>query len=108
MVIHAGRIVRMHMITIPHGNGNGNAKKSITTVPAVAIRFAGDSGDGMQLTGTVAGVSGYQIQFSNSDIFTSGDDVDALVALNPAAFPSNIKSVKLAGIVTGTETWNVG
>jgi 2-oxoglutarate/2-oxoacid ferredoxin oxidoreductase subunit alpha len=110
----------------------GNSKKPITTVPAVAIRFAGDSGDGMQLAGmqfsdtsallgndistfpdypseirapagTVAGVSGYQIQFSSSDIFTPGDDVDALVAMNPAALKSNIKSVKLGGMVIVNE-----
>jgi 2-oxoglutarate/2-oxoacid ferredoxin oxidoreductase subunit alpha len=110
----------------------GVSKKPVTTVPAVAIRFAGDSGDGMQLAGmqfsdtsallgndistfpdypseirapagTVAGVSGYQIQFSSSDIFTPGDDVDALIAMNPAALKSNIKSVKLGGMVIVNE-----
>ncbi|MGD0542581.1 MAG: 2-oxoacid:acceptor oxidoreductase family protein, partial [Tepidisphaeraceae bacterium] len=86
-------------------------KKPTVKVPCVTIRFAGDSGDGMQLTGTqfsdasaragndistlpdypseirapagtLAGVSGYQIQFSSSDIFTPGDEVDTLVAMN--------------------------
>src|ERR1043166_1813546 len=87
---------------------------------SVTIRFAGDSGDGMQLAGTqftdtsallgndistlpdfpaeirapagtLAGVSGYQIHFSSVDIFTPGDSVDALVAMNPAALRSNLK-----------------
>lgn len=95
---------------------------------SVVIRFAGDSGDGMQLAGmqftdtsaltgndistfpdypseirapagTVAGVSGYQIQFSSHDIFTPGDDVDVLVAMNPAALNSNLKGVKPGGLI---------
>src|SRR3954471_19499731 len=97
--------------------------KAVTTLPSVTIRFAGDSGDGMQLAGTqftdtsalvgndistlpdfpaeirapagtLAGVSGYQIHFSSSDIFTPGDEVDALVAMNPAALKTNVKAVK--------------
>src|SRR6202158_4472828 len=92
------------------------------------VRFAGDSGDGMQLTGTeftreaalhgndlatfpdypseirapagtVAGVSGYQIQFSSNDIYTPGDEVDCLVAMNPAALKVNLKAVKKGGIL---------
>ena len=107
-------------------------RKKLAILPSVVIRFAGDSGDGMQLAGmqfsdtsahlgndistfpdypseirapagTIAGVSGYQIQFSSSDIFTPGDDVDALVAMNPAALKSNIKSVKLGGMVIVNE-----
>src|SRR4029077_12388256 len=91
------------------GNGNGRAKPT-TSLPSVTVRFAGDSGDGMQLAGTqftdtsalvgndistlpdfpaeirapagtLAGVSGYQIHFSSTEIFTPGDDVDALVAM---------------------------
>jgi 2-oxoglutarate ferredoxin oxidoreductase subunit alpha len=94
----------------------------------VIVRFAGDSGDGMQLAGTqftdtsavlgndistlpdfpaeirapagtLAGVSGYQIHFSSSEIYTPGDEVDALVAMNPAALRTNIKSVRDGGIV---------
>src|SRR5436309_2527565 len=109
---------------------NGNRK--LTTLPSVTIRFAGDSGDGMQLAGTqftdtsalvgndistlpdfpaeirapagtLAGVSGYQIHFSSTDIFTPGDVVDALVAMNPAALKTNIKSVKDAGLVIVNE-----
>jgi len=49
--------------------------------------------------GTLAGVSGFQVQFSSTDIFTPGDDVDALVAMNPAALKTNLKSVKKGGIV---------
>src|SRR6059058_6410399 len=97
-----------------NGEANGHPKKPVHTLPSVTIRFAGDSGDGMQLAGTqftdtsaligndistlpdfpaeirapagtLAGVSGYQIQFSSSDIFTPGDECDALIAMNPAA-----------------------
>ncbi len=89
---------------------------------SVTIRFCGDSGDGMQLTGsqftstaavfgndvatfpdfpaeiraprgTTYGVSGFQVQFASSDIFTPGDSVNALVAMNPAAFKTNIADV---------------
>jgi 2-oxoglutarate ferredoxin oxidoreductase subunit alpha len=83
------------------------------TLDRVVIRFAGDSGDGMQLTGnqftnttavlgndlstlptspprsapprTLPGVSGFQIHFSSADVFTPGDEPDVLVAMNPAA-----------------------
>jgi 2-oxoglutarate ferredoxin oxidoreductase subunit alpha len=53
--------------------------------------------------GTPAGVSGFQIHFSSTDIYTPGDEVDALVAMNPAALRSNIKSVKDGGIVIVNE-----
>src|SRR5881227_1544324 len=85
------------------GGPNGAAHKPVHSLPSVTIRFAGDSGDGMQLAGTqftdtsaligndistlpdfpaeirapagtLAGVSGYQIQFSSSDIYTPGDE----------------------------------
>lgn len=97
-------------------------------LPAVVIRFAGDSGDGMQLAGmqftdasamvgndvrtlpdypseirapagTMAGVSGYQIQFASHDIFTQGDEVDTLVAMNPAAVRANLRSVRSGGMI---------
>src|SRR5258706_521933 len=102
--------------------------KPIHKLPSVTIRFAGDSGDGMQLAGmqftdtsaligndistlpdfpaeirapagTLAGVSGYQIQFSSSDIYTPGDECDALVAMNPAALRTNLRGVKKGGMI---------
>jgi 2-oxoglutarate ferredoxin oxidoreductase subunit alpha len=92
----------------------------------VTILFAGDSGDGMQLTGslftdttahygndistfpnfpaeirapqgTVAGVSGFKLHFASVDIFTPGDDVDVFVAMNAAAFKANISQLKVGG-----------
>ena len=94
----------------------------------VVIRFAGDSGDGMQITGsqftettamvgndlatfpdfpaeirapagTRAGVSGFQIRFSSGDIFTPGDTPDVLVAMNPAALITNYQDLKPGGII---------
>src|SRR5438552_8888500 len=118
----------------PAGSGgpNGHAHKPVTTLPSVTIRFAGDSGDGMQLAGTqftdtsallgndistlpdfpaeirapagtLAGVSGFQIHFSSTDIYTPGDQVNALVAMNPAALRTNVRSVKGDGIVIVNE-----
>ena len=95
---------------------------------SVVIRFAGDSGDGMQITGnqfthtsavigndlatfpdypaeirapagTRPGVSGFQVRFSSSDIHTPGDQPDVLVAMNPAALVVNIKDLRPGGIV---------
>jgi 2-oxoglutarate/2-oxoacid ferredoxin oxidoreductase subunit alpha len=92
----------------------------------VTIRFAGDSGDGMQLTGTqftrtaavfgndistlpdfpaeirapagsLPGVSGFQISFSSSDIHTPGDEPDVLVAMNPAALKTNLMDLPAGG-----------
>ncbi|MBY0481103.1 MAG: 2-oxoacid:acceptor oxidoreductase subunit alpha [Chitinophagaceae bacterium] len=92
----------------------------------VVIKFAGDSGDGMQLTGqqftnntamlgidlatfpdfpaeirapigTLAGVSGFQLHFSSDRIYTPGDDCDVLVAMNAAALKANLKSIKKGG-----------
>ena len=92
----------------------------------VTIRFAGDSGDGMQLTGTqftrtaavygndistlpdfpaeirapagsLPGVSGFQISFSSSDIHTPGDQPDVLVAMNPAALKTNVMDLPAGG-----------
>jgi 2-oxoglutarate ferredoxin oxidoreductase subunit alpha len=99
----------------------------------VVIKFAGDSGDGMQLTGsqftnntallgidlatfpdfpaeirapqgTLPGVSGYQLRFSSDKIFTPGDECDVLVAMNAAALKANLKSLKKGGkIIVNTE-----
>ena len=105
------------------------AKQTLTEeLETVAIRFAGDSGDGMQLTGTqftetatlvgndiatfpdfpaeirapagtLAGVSGYQLNFSSKDIPTHGDEPDVLIAMNPAALKANLGDLKPDGIV---------
>lgn len=98
----------------------------MTTEGNVTIRFAGDSGDGMQLTGdrlakisaifgnevstladypaeirapqgTLYGVSGYQLQIGTKDIYTPGDQVDILLAMNPAALMANLERVKPGG-----------
>ena len=95
---------------------------------SAAIRFAGDSGDGMQLAGTqftnttaifgndvstlpdfpaeirapagtLGGVSGFQINFSSEDIYTPGDRVDALIAMNPAALKVNLKDLADGGVL---------
>ncbi|MCM2349462.1 MAG: 2-oxoacid:acceptor oxidoreductase subunit alpha [Bacteriovoracaceae bacterium] len=101
---------------------------SSNSIDSVVIRFAGDSGDGMQLTGTqfsntsaimgndiatfpdypseirapsgtVAGVSGFQVHIGATEIYTPGDDVDMLVAMNPAALKANLHSVKPSGYI---------
>jgi 2-oxoglutarate ferredoxin oxidoreductase subunit alpha len=99
----------------------------------VVIKFAGDSGDGMQLTGsqftnntallgidlatfpdfpaeirapqgTLPGVSGYQLRFSSDRIFTPGDECDVLVAMNAAALKTNLKGLKKGGkIIANTD-----
>ena len=99
----------------------------------VVIKFAGDSGDGMQLTGsqftnntallgidlatfpdfpaeirapigTLPGVSGYQLHFSSNRIFTPGDECDVLVAMNAAALKVNLKNLKKGGrIIVNTD-----
>lgn len=98
------------------------------TLEEATIRFAGDSGDGMQLTGgqftnataivgndlstlpdfpaeirapagSLAGVSGFQIHFSSKDIHTPGDVLDVLVAMNPAALKANLKDLKPHGML---------
>src|SRR5215204_940993 len=99
----------------------------------VVIKFAGDSGDGMQLTGTqftnntamlgsdlstfpdfpaeirapqgtLPGVSGYQLRFSSDSIYTPGDALDVLVAMNAAALKTNLKSLKKGGkIIVNTD-----
>ena len=107
---------------------NAAKTKARQNVDNVVIRFSGDSGDGMQFTGTeftrataqagndlqtfpdypseirapagtIAGVSGFQVQFSSSSVFTSGDQADVLVAMNPAALKANLGEVRPGGIV---------
>src|SRR5258708_19071795 len=101
-------------------------------LPEVVIKFAGDSGDGMQLTGsqftnntallgidlatfpdfpaeirapigTLPGVSGYQLRFSSDKVFTPGDACDVLVAMNAAAMKVNMKAIKRGGIIIANE-----
>ena len=95
---------------------------------AVTVRLTGDSGDGMQLAGTqlastsalggndiatfpdfpaeiraprgtLAGVSGFQVQFASDPVFTPGDQLDALVAMNPAALHENLGDLKQSGVL---------
>lgn len=102
--------------------------KAIKRVDEVTIRFAGDSGDGMQLTGTrftdttaivgndlrtlpnypaeirapagtLAGVSAFQLNFSSHAIYTPGDAPDVLVAMNPAALKVHLKDLKRGGVI---------
>lgn len=102
--------------------------QKVVELEHVVVRFAGDSGDGMQLTGslfsdaaaiagndfatfpdypaeirapqgTVAGVSGFQIHFGHKEIHTSGDMADVLVAMNPAPLKKNLMWVKPGGTI---------
>jgi 2-oxoglutarate/2-oxoacid ferredoxin oxidoreductase subunit alpha len=104
------------------------SSKPLREVDSATVRFCGDSGDGMQLAGTQltntsalagndvatfpdfpaeiraprgtkAGVSGFQIRFSSAEIFTPGDQVDALVAMNPAALITNLSDLVSGGIL---------
>ena len=104
------------------------SNKPEIVVNGAVIRFAGDSGDGVQLTGqrftsavalagndvatlpdfpseirapagTLYGVSGYQLQFASKDVFTPGDSLDVLVALNAAALQTNLSDLKPGGLL---------
>jgi len=109
--------------------------KPVQVLDRVTIRFAGDSGDGMQLTGdrftsetaafgndlstlpdfpaeirapagSIAGVSGFQVHFANYDILTPGDAPNVLVAMNPAALKANLRDVpKGATIIVNTDAF---
>jgi len=105
---------------------SGKTKREV--LDQAVIRFAGDSGDGMQITGsqftntvalygndiatfpdypaeirapagTVPGVSGFQLNFSSGEVYTPGDSVDVLVAMNPAALKVNLADLKANGIL---------
>src|SRR4249920_3830547 len=107
---------------------NNVEDKHIEELETVTIRFAGDSGDGMQLTGTqfskttaivgndistlpdfpaeirapagsLPGVSGFQLNFSSHDIRTPGDEPNVLVAMNPAALKVNLRDLEKGGIL---------
>jgi len=103
-------------------------KEPTLTLERAVVRFVGDSGDGMQLTGTQftaataavgndlatlpdfpaeirapagtrPGVSGFQIQFASEEVYTPGDEPDVLVAMNPAALMANIHDLRAQGTV---------
>jgi 2-oxoglutarate/2-oxoacid ferredoxin oxidoreductase subunit alpha len=104
------------------------AKDNFIEIESAVVRFAGDSGDGMQTVGerftdssafagndiatlpdfpaeirapagTLAGVSGFQVQFGSREILTPGDEPDALVAMNPAALKSNLADLPAGGML---------
>lgn len=106
--------------------------RTIQELRSATVRLAGDSGDGMQLTGTQltntsalagndvatfpdypaeirapkgtrAGVSGFQVQFASNDIFTPGDRLNALVVMNPAALVTNIGDLEPGGVLIVNE-----
>ncbi len=103
-------------------------RRAARNLEHAVVRFAGDSGDGMQLTGTeftreaamhgndlatfpdfpaeirapagtTAGVSGYQIQFASHEVFSAGDQPDTLVAMNPAALKVHLQDLKKGGLL---------
>jgi 2-oxoglutarate ferredoxin oxidoreductase subunit alpha len=111
-------------------------RKPAAEIGSVTIRFAGDSGDGIQLTGgqftaatasagndlstmpdypaeirapagSLPGVSGFQIQFSCDEVLTPGDSPQVLVAFNPAALKTNLKDVEAGGfVIVNTDAFN--
>jgi len=122
--------------TVETADGKLEKKVDFLEVEDVVIRFAGDSGDGMQLTGsqftsttaqvgndlstfpdypseirapsgTLYGVSGFQVHFSSRTIYTPGDKFDTLVAMNPAALKVNLKNVVPGGnIIVNTDAFD--
>src|SRR6185436_5271849 len=110
-------------------------ERDVEELETVTVRFAGDSGDGMQLTGTqftnttavfgndistmpdfpaeirapagtLAGVSGFQVNFSSKDILTPGDAPEVLVAMNPAALKANLGDLQPGGrIIVNTDNF---
>src|ERR1035437_1520336 len=111
-------------------------KTKTTELDNVVVRFSGDSGDGMQLTGTLfsnlsailgneistfpdfpseirapqgtlGGVSGFQVHLGSSKIYTPGDDPDVLVVMNPAALKVNANAIKKGGVIIfDSDTFN--
>ena len=118
----------MTVSNLPVEKRAGQRQAETQFLESATIRFAGDSGDGMQLAGTqftnasailgndistlpdfpaeirapagtLAGVSGFQVHFSSRDIHTPGDKLNALVAMNPAALKTNLKDLESGGIL---------
>lgn len=106
----------------------GSVKRQVSEIEQATIRFAGDSGDGMQLVGdqftqssvlfgndvatlpdypaeirapagSLGGISGFQVNFAGKDIYTPGDKVNTLFAMNPAALRTNLADVEIGGLV---------
>ena len=113
---------------LAQGPGSAGKRKPVETRSQIVIRFAGDSGDGMQLAGmqfttesalagndiatlpdfpaeirapagTLAGVSGFQLNFSSAEVFTPGDEPSVLVAMNPAALMVNLEDLPPNGVL---------
>jgi 2-oxoglutarate ferredoxin oxidoreductase subunit alpha len=109
-----------------------SSHREVQHIPSATVRFAGDSGDGMQSVGeqfshtsallgndistfpdypaeiraprgTLAGVSAFQVHFSEDDIFTPGDTLDALVVMNPAALKTNLGDLRKGGILIAND-----
>src|SRR5208282_5763808 len=120
----AGQAAELH-------DSAGSAPKPHLKRDQVVIRFAGDSGEGMQFTsesalagndiatlpdfpaeirapqGTLAGVSGFQLNFSSNEVFTAGDEPNVLVAMNPAALKTNLEDLQPnAVIIVDREAFN--
>lgn len=117
-------------------NNNQHFARENHKIDTAVIRFVGDSGDGMQLTGTqfsdtaalfgndvatfpnypseirapqgsLYGVSGFQVQFGSVEVSTPGDELDLLVAMNPAALKTNLFALKPGGtIIVDTDAFN--
>lgn len=112
----------------PGASGSTRPHGGLKHIAGAVVRFCGDSGDGMQVTGsqftataaivgndlatfpdfpaeirapagTLYGVSGFQINFSSQDVFTPGDAPDVLVAMNPAALKTNLKDLRPGGLL---------
>src|SRR3954468_5223217 len=115
---------------------NSPTETGLEVIRGAVVRFTGDSGDGMQITGdqftaaaalarndlatfpdfpaeirapagTTYGVSGFQVHFSSQDVFTPGDAPDVLVAMNPAALKTNLRDLKPGGLlIVNSGTFN--
>src|SRR2546423_7988430 len=110
----------------PGASGSSRPPGGLKHIAGAVVRFCGDSGDGMQVTGsqftataaivgndlatfpdfpaeirapagTLYGVSGFQINFASEDVFTPGDAPDVLLAMNPAALQTNLKDLRQNG-----------
>lgn len=120
------------MATTTSSDSTTETSKQVIQLESATVRFAGDSGDGMQLAGTqmtntsalagndiatfpdfpaeiraprgtLAGVSGFQIHFASTEIFTPGDTLNALVAMNPAALRTNLADLERGGTLIVNE-----